>query len=507
MNNAVICVALGGAFLLASACGETAAPVGPTGSVAVAIGALDLPGITDACWDIEVVNGGGQRVFATRITSRGYGDGAGDVSYVGTCDASDGVDDNEVRLDLVGIYDGAATCAAGFVDGDDLDGGSEPFVDTFGVMSQGVPCAPNADAQVQFDVTVLRPANQGFFDVAVNFDNIFCSAKFDCCHDDDASGTCTAGEEIELLSNPFKDGVRDTTVILGFACTAGVDGANTTLLMDDIVVDCDSGARATIHPGGPNGNLYGTAYVDDPYGLLFEVSVYRGDEQLGFDKRYWNVALGLDAEGLADDECTVNTVMTADDGDRVGGADESYIAAGKVYPYIAIDVDLWSSGLACAEEGLDTGVGVSTAYTFTSDTEPTCFDSSYPEVTPNEVCAGPTALPMQVVCLQDPNETEWLMVHTEVAVTNSPTTYTVFADAATGAILGTTSEVYADQSAHTGSFCNGVRTDIIGTSTEFVVAVVQAPSGAFALCAPGANLDQFTIIAISPPTVGSQCVS
>jgi len=27
---------------------------------------------------------------------------------------------------------------------------------------------------------VVRAANQGFFDVAVSFDDIFCAAKFDC---------------------------------------------------------------------------------------------------------------------------------------------------------------------------------------------------------------------------------------------------------------------------------------------------------------------------------------
>ena len=92
-----------------------------------------------------------------------------------------------------------------------------PLVKTF-------PCTPNADTPVDFDVTVMRQANQGFFDVAVSFDAIFCAAKLDCCDvagdpGGDPDACDRPAEDIELL---FRGGERATTIVLGLVCTAGI---------------------------------------------------------------------------------------------------------------------------------------------------------------------------------------------------------------------------------------------------------------------------------------------
>ena len=76
------------------------------------------------------------------------------------------------------------------------------------------PEIENTDVAVQFDITMARQADQGFFDVAVQFKDIFCSAKLDCQNAD--------GSDLELLHTPA--GARDMTVVLGFACTGSLTG-------------------------------------------------------------------------------------------------------------------------------------------------------------------------------------------------------------------------------------------------------------------------------------------
>ena len=62
----------------------------------------------------------------------------------------------------------------------------------------------------------MRDANQGFFDIAVNFEDIFCSSKVDCT-------TPGEGDEeipLQLLFHP-ETGERHDTIVIGRACTAG----------------------------------------------------------------------------------------------------------------------------------------------------------------------------------------------------------------------------------------------------------------------------------------------
>ncbi|PKN54979.1 MAG: hypothetical protein CVU56_23710 [Deltaproteobacteria bacterium HGW-Deltaproteobacteria-14] len=394
-----------------------AEPAGDRGfagpGVEIAAAALNLAGVGDVVWDLEVVNGSAETVWQRRVTSSGYGDSAGSASYVGPCDAEDSA--NTVRVWVVGVYDGdvSAADAGAFASGADsaVVGASVPFQSptspgAAGALTRPFTCVEGQDVAVRFDVALMRPAQQGFFDIAVNFNSVFCAAKFDCCEDADHDG-CEAGEDIALL---FTAGAgRGRTMVLGFACTAGTDAdVATTLYMDDLAFDCSPGVAGfqtafSVSTGAaPPGNLCaagdmaGCAAVTDPAPAeadtyLFQAAVYRGDELLqsgggAAHKVYWNVALGVKGTIGA---CTLRTAATADDDDDdrdglVGGV----VADGAVYPFVSWDVPLGS----CGSEPLTfDGTGpVRTRYTETNPAEPTSFDFGFaPGLPPAPVCAAP----------------------------------------------------------------------------------------------------------------------
>ena len=394
------------------ACDDGAGPAaerafdGP--GVAVDVAALNLVGVGDVVWDVEVRNGAtspGEVVWQRRLTSSGYGDGAGSASYIGPCDADPAVADNIVRVWVVGIYEdavsssgqfnsGAAT-GVGVVGGVALDfqnptAGGVP-------LAQTVTCRENADVAVAFDVSLMRPAQQGFFDIAVNFNNIFCSAKFDCCND-----TGSGCDDIKLLFD--EGGARARTFVLGLACTAGTgDGVATELYLDRLALDCSSPGTGTfaadllVSAGGATpgnqctpGALSGCAAIAEPGGLdadvyLFQAAVYRGEEGLtsggvAAQKTYWNVALGVRAPISG---CHLRTRATADNGGNVNDhVDGGTVDGGTVYPFIGWDVDLGS----CQAEQLDVSAMVASDYTALSDTG-TTFDYAWaPGSLPARVC-------------------------------------------------------------------------------------------------------------------------
>ncbi|MCA9515810.1 MAG: hypothetical protein KC635_12770, partial [Myxococcales bacterium] len=152
--------------------------------LALAVAPLELPGVADACYTLTVHD-----VAAADITpdalvwSRAglcasrYGDGAGGLSFVGTCDASPDGRVNTVSLVLEGL------CAEPGCDVADPEDAGRVAPSTWqNPCPEAAPCrleracSANADTQVGFDLTVLREASQGFFDIAVSFDDIFCSA-------------------------------------------------------------------------------------------------------------------------------------------------------------------------------------------------------------------------------------------------------------------------------------------------------------------------------------------
>jgi len=358
--------------------------------VAVDIAALSLSGVGDVVWDVEVVDGSAPTprvVWQRRLSSSGHGDGAGSASYVGPCDADPAVADNTVRVWVVGLYAAPVTALGSFASGG--QGGAAGAALDFesptasGPLERTFTCRANGDVGVAFDVALMRPAAQGFFDVAVSFDDIFCSAKLDCCVENAAGDACS--DDIRLLFDA--GGARATTLVLGFACTAGLgDAVDTTLYLDPIGLDCTDPASGftadlLVDPAGPAGNQCAAgavgggdcAVVSAPGGLdaddfLYQVAVYRGIEPLtsgasAANKVYWNVALG--ARRPAIDGCWLRARGTAADANDDEVVSYGVVSAGAVYPYVLWDAPLGS----CREEGLrfgDPSAMVRAAYTATS---------------------------------------------------------------------------------------------------------------------------------------------
>lgn len=156
-----------------SACGteDAGAPTAP--GIAIRVAPLDLPGVTNAVYTLTVRNESGSAVWSRQLDSIAYGGGDGSVSYVGPCDADDdpsgdGAATNTVSLSLDELDTASAPLAPG-ADYANPAPSDAPLV-------QSAVCVADADTAVSFDLTVARRAEQGFFDVAITFDDIFCSA-------------------------------------------------------------------------------------------------------------------------------------------------------------------------------------------------------------------------------------------------------------------------------------------------------------------------------------------
>lgn len=366
---------------LVPACGE-ADRVAQGSPLSIAIAPLTLAGLTDACYDLTVTNGPngqGDTVWQrSGVCTTQFGDGAGDVTYIGTCDAGPDGRVNSVSLALTDLWTAGDHLSApgGYLDRSTYQNpcGSESNNDGAPACVLEVPCFENRDALVEFNLTLLRSANQGFFDIAVSFEDIFCSAKFDC------------GEPtMDLLF--AADGQRHDTAVLAFACTAGPGGDATHLYMDDLVIACDGEVVATLDPSvddpddsGPGNQLAAPGGVEDPDAdVLFQWAVYQGTESIGvnaqppFDKAYWNVAVGFDVDDFAGRSCTLRTSATAAAG-PLGDSNPGTTPAGTVYPRIVWDIALNGAGaaqLTCGSNALNASPGgpVRTDYVST----PTCF--------------------------------------------------------------------------------------------------------------------------------------
>ncbi len=400
MNPAYRIVAIFSVSLVAC----TESPDESARGVSIAVAPLALPSVGKVCYDIEVTNGpdkSGDTVWSKgtpglnggtpdndAVCSTQYGnDGGGDITYIGPCDADgpDGERMNSVTVWFDGLYDDGLA----YIDPAGPQGWQNPCVDADGNevgCTLNVLCEDNADALVEFNFTVMRQANQGFFDVAVNFNDIFCSAKFDCSYASEGvcsgpGGGCTTGtlvagkatcdtdadcvveDPIELLHDGA--GERDRTFVLGFACTAG-PGADvaTELYLNDLELDCNSdddpdtfNADFTLSTAGViDGNQCEAGKVSecgvlttgnealDPDDFVYQFAVYRGEEELDDDatdaplnKAYWNLALGVNPAIAG---CRIRIAGTAEDAnDPDDGAQDGVIAPGHVYPVIAWDVD------------------------------------------------------------------------------------------------------------------------------------------------------------------------
>ncbi len=331
---------------------------GPETGFRIETAALTLDQATDACYTITVYNDAIANLPADtvvkleHICGSQYGFETA-ISYVATCDAQGGngapdFKPNTVELVLEHI------CSGGACD--------DPIAPTNAVATsefvnpcpanapcqQDVVCRENADVAVSFDLTIMRDAEQGFFDVAVDFSDLFCSAKFDCRDDQD--------ELISLLHDC--DGERaDFTAVLAVACTRGAsaEAASTTLYMDSIVIACEDDFMVALDPTEGPGNALDpcVGVPGDPTGTVFQHGIYHGRESLqcdhdhdvgtapvSCDKVYLNNAIGFDAAALAGHgECEIRTVITAADGRLEGGNTDP----AKTYPVLQLNLPLTAS--------------------------------------------------------------------------------------------------------------------------------------------------------------------
>ncbi len=346
---------------LGGACADTDS--GPTGpQVKIDVAALSLPGIDEACFGITVFNGvpgvqGTDTVWSnSNVCSGQYGNGQGDITYIGPCDA--GVtENNHIQLVLNSLSANGQSLSA--------TGSPADFVNPCAAPGDCVlefECLENADVLVEFNLTVMRNAQQGFFDIVVNFEDIFCSAKFDSCYDVVATQTPATvnyqgttyyqyiGDRQQLiyvtggppwlvfgklgdptptqtLDNPTLPGEvnlgdftytlvtetsrtgrpiallhgddgREHTAVAAVACTAGA-GETTDILLSTPTVKCDGGVSFTIdleNEEGGNGEATFVSPTDVTYTLPY--ATYFGTEALECEgencgKVYYNIAFNL----------------------------------------------------------------------------------------------------------------------------------------------------------------------------------------------------------------------
>ncbi len=342
--------------------------------IQVSIAPLTLDSLADACYSFSIVNGMNQLVVArgpqspaatasdntaNSVCASRFGNTAGgDISYVAPCDAD--APDHTVTLWVDALCSTASGNATGwgttgtqYQRGNGICAQIQNYVNPCPAgCALNVTCQENADTPVTFNFTIMGQADQGFFDVAVNFDDVFCSAKLDTCN--------TAGDAVLLVFDD--DGNRMDTVVLAVACTAGSGDVDTHLTHTELQVGCDDGAGSTI------GGAIPTALTQEGN---FEVNnlngaAYFGTEQLpNANKVYSNFAFGIPV-GFT---CDIAWQVIPSNGPFVqpGGAN-TYSSFGYV-DFNAQNVTRGSDG--CREDKLDgDGSAVTTVYSSTEDAEP-----------------------------------------------------------------------------------------------------------------------------------------
>ncbi|MFO0749959.1 MAG: hypothetical protein U1F43_30465 [Myxococcota bacterium] len=335
------------AWCLLACSGDDAEPAEPR--IELRVAPLSLSGIGFACFDVRVDNGAGPvwsrgdpaltRFGADQtggantgapdldaLCSDAFGNGArGDVAYVGPCDATSDSDGDRAGVqNRVTLWVDALASADG---SGDIGGWSDPCPDGCALT---VDCVADRDTPVTFDLTIARRAEQGFFDVAVDFDDIFCSAKVDTCY------AAPDGARIELLFGA--DWVRDWTAVAGLACTAGPGGAGSELLYGPVAVTC-GGVRFPLDLTAEPGNQRVTVGA-----RTLHYGVYRGSEGLDCDVRpcdqlFWNFAVSLDdLQGFGLGECRLAFEATATRPGAFAAGLPS--GSGVAWPYVTADVAL-----------------------------------------------------------------------------------------------------------------------------------------------------------------------
>ncbi len=287
-----------------SACADqSAGPTGPQGNLNLTVAPLNLPGIGNAVYDISVTakyaTGPNQIVWSeTNLSSTSYGDGQGSLTYIGTCDAQ--AASHEVTLVMQSLTDDNQLSLFPAE-------ATNPCPSTKPCTVTVSKCSENQDTLVEFNLAIMRDANQGFFDVAVNFNDIFCSAKVDC--------------QNSLLHDAAGNRVR--TAVIGFACTSGSNSLG-NVESTKLHVDYQVGAVSL---------LEGTEGIQTTDGVRY--AIYRDKEDLlGVTKGFWNAAVVV---GGGAGNVRVKGFATAAPGDLPGDTGDGKLTS---YPVIQFDVEV-----------------------------------------------------------------------------------------------------------------------------------------------------------------------
>ncbi|TNF22965.1 MAG: hypothetical protein EP329_27940 [Deltaproteobacteria bacterium] len=478
------------------ACGTAGSGVPEGPRVEIQVAPLDLPGITNAVYTLTVRNESGETVWSRQLDSTGYGAGDGSLSYVGPCDADDDPSGDGAATNTVSLVLDALDTAAG-----PLTAGSDyanPAPSGAPVVQSAV-CAADRDTAVGFDLTVARRAEQGFFDVAITFDDIFCSAKLDCEN--------AAGDPLELLHDA--SGVWASTAVLAFACTAG-PGSDTRLWLDPVTVTCTGGGPFTVDVAAGPGNL-NPPFNDPLHDLFFQTAIYRGVEALAsgatsWSKAYWNVAMGLNSEAFAAlDSCTLTTTGTATHGPLTDGT----TPPGQRWPMVVWNAPLISGGArVCARHGLDAGTEVATSY---SDTSGHAFYATFARATGLASVVGPLPDGTSTLACADPivavggETTCTLTPKQEGSVVETSASYFTLAASPAGT-LSVLAPAFGD--AFTFTFTapstSGLVTVDVGFGVSVELVVTDTPDATSSLaCAPSPlDIDADATCTITPRRAG-----
>jgi hypothetical protein len=390
--------------------------------IAVSVAPLDLEGVNDACYSFEIKNGLDQRVVARGseqdpsgngvagqngdggpgglsdrearpLCSSRFGDNGGGISYVAPCDASSPeAAEHTVRLWV------NAVCEAGSLDGD------TPCVPMYGYQNPcgnngcvvTANCVEDSDVPVQFNFTIMASAKQGFFDIAVRFDEVFCSAKLDTCYGEGANAT-----PIDLLFDDSGNEVH--TAVAAISCTAGVGNVDTTLFYTNVSLNCSTTGTYVLDLSSVDEE--GNFEFVNPEGDRINASIYYGSEALpngtgpnaqDANKVFTNVAFVLPE----DETCSFNwLVVPSDEPEPCPSAADGSAGEYSQVAGIEFNVGGLTAG-SCDTNPLDEeGSGVNTVYLTTDPpaytgqlnegdqafTDPSCSTS----VDPTLPCTGP----------------------------------------------------------------------------------------------------------------------
>ncbi len=394
-------VSVGLVMPLATSCAEAETPEGG-GSMALSVAPLEQSGLAFACYDFLIENGGdGPRgviggsndvIFrgdsekkktsgdSTTLCSNRFGTGPkGDIGYVAPCDASSDSDpdkpgvQNTITLWVDGLYIGTADAPAPLEDGPEGQWWKNPCGDDGCQLS--FDCIENRDTRVEFDFTIVRQADRGFFDVAVSFESVYCAAKVDCRYSD--------GRWIRLLRDV--EGAPVPTAVFGFTCTDGNPGNDTRLYVTDVEVTCADalGGESKVEIPINKPDMVYTSNQQPGELWLAQAGIFQGEEVLpdgtpDSDQLYWNVAVGFVESPESDPEapvlvglyCSMRVWATA----TIGSIDQNESEAAVTFPYLMADVDISDENgkVICEQYPLDswseeTDNGLGTFYTILGD--------------------------------------------------------------------------------------------------------------------------------------------